>query len=136
MTREVHVSAVVVLDADGRALLVRKNGTERFMQPGGKPEHGETPAETLVRELEEEVGLRVGVDELRSLGTHRAAAANEPDFTVVAEVFVLPRAVDPAEVTAAAEIAELRWISEAEASTLPLAPLSVALLPTAWAARH
>ncbi len=39
---DIHVSAV---DGDhdrtGRVLVVRKQGTERFMQPGGKPEAGE-----------------------------------------------------------------------------------------------
>ena len=132
MTREVHVSAAVVLDPAGRALLVRKRGTETFMQPGGKPEPDETPAQTLARELHEEVGLSVDADELVPLGLFRAAAANEPGFTVVAHAFVLPRAVDPAEVVAEAEIAELRWFDESEASALPLAPLSHVLLPLVW----
>lgn len=130
---EVHVSAAVVLDAEGRALLVRKQGTSRFMQPGGKPEPGESPAETLARELAEEVGLVVAPDELVYRGAFRADAANEPGVTVVAEVFAVPSAVSPDEVSAAAEIAELRWVGESEASALPLAPLSLHLLPLAWA---
>ena len=52
--------------------------------------------------------------------------------TVVAHAFVLPRAVDPAEVVAEAEIAELRLFDESEASALPLAPLSHVLLPLVW----
>ena len=129
--REIHVSAGVVLDSDGRALLVRKQGTTRFMQPGGKPEPGESPAETLQRELAEEVGLRVELADLHYLGAFRAGAANEPGFTVVAEVFALT--ADAESLAPQAEIAELTWITAAEASTLPLAPLSDVLLPLAWA---
>ncbi|MFG6446568.1 NUDIX domain-containing protein [Microbacterium sp. P07] len=134
MTREVHVSAAVVLDHDGRALLVRKRGTSVFMQPGGKPESGETPADTLVRELAEEVGLHVDPTDLEPLGLFRASAANEPGFTVVAHAFAVPSPVAPADVAAGAEIDELRWFSAAEASVLPLAPLSLVLLPLVWGA--
>lgn len=39
----VVVSAVLLPDADGRVLTVRKRGTSTFMQPGGKPDPGESP---------------------------------------------------------------------------------------------
>ncbi|MFG6502876.1 NUDIX domain-containing protein [Microbacterium sp. P05] len=130
MTREIHVSAAVVVDAEGRALLVRKRGTTRFMQPGGKPESGESAAQTLARELAEEVGIEVAPSALHPLGTFRADAANEPGFTVVAETFSL--VVDPREVAIGHEIEEARWISAGQEGTLPLAPLSDVLLPLAW----
>lgn len=128
---DIIVSAAVIVDADRRVLVVRKSGTQRFMQPGGKPEAGETPARTLARELEEELGLRVDEAALRPLGTFISAAANEPDHRVVASAFALT--IDAAAVSAQAEIAELRWITPADVATLPLAPLSLEhLLPLAW----
>ncbi|WP_316311915.1 NUDIX hydrolase, partial [Clavibacter michiganensis] len=66
--RRIRVSAAVITDADGRLLVVRKAGTTAFMQPGGKPEPGEHPAETLARELAEEIGVRVAPDALEPLG--------------------------------------------------------------------
>lgn len=128
---DIHVSAAVITDGDGRALVVRKQGTTRFMQPGGKPEAGESAAETLARELEEELGLRVSPAELAPLGTFVSDAANEPGHRVVASAFSL--VVAPADVAAQAELAELRWITPADVQSVPLAPLSVEhLLPLAW----
>lgn len=120
--RLIHVSAAVITDDDGRLLLVRKTGTTAFMQPGGKPEPGETPAETLARELAEEVGLRVEPDALEPLGSFTATAANEPGFAVVADVFRVD--IGGQQPVPDAEIAELRWVTAATASGLEIAPLA------------
>lgn len=120
--RLIHVSAAVITDADGRLLLVRKAGTTAFMQPGGKPEPGETPAETLARELAEEVGLRVDADALEPLGEFTAVAANEPGFEVVADVFRVD--IGDQEPVLDAEIVELRWVTAATASGIEIAPLA------------
>jgi 8-oxo-dGTP pyrophosphatase MutT (NUDIX family) len=118
----IHVSAAVILDEDGRLLLVRKNGTTAFMQPGGKPEPGETASETLSRELAEELGIRIPPHDLRPLGEFTAAAANEPGFLVVADVFAADLGGQSPRV--GAEIAELCWVSRADAGTLEIAPLA------------
>lgn len=129
---DIHVSAAVIVDAEGRALVVRKQGTTRFMQPGGKPEPGETAARTLVRELEEELALHVDEAQLTPLGTFVSAAANEPGHRVVADAFALQ--IDPAAVSVQAELAELRWLERGDWGAVPLAPLSEEhLLPIAWA---
>lgn len=120
--RLIHVSAAVITDDDGRLLLVRKAGTTAFMQPGGKPEPGETPAETLARELAEEVGLRVDPDALEPLGSFTATAANEPGFAVVADVFRVD--IGDQRPIPDAEIAEARWVTAATASGLEIAPLA------------
>lgn len=57
----VLVSAVALIDADGRVLLAQRpagksmEGLWEF--PGGKVEPGETPEEALIRELHEELGI-------------------------------------------------------------------------------
>lgn len=128
---DIHVSAAVIVDDAGRVLVVRKQGTTRFMQPGGKPEPGETPSQTLIRELHEELGLTLDEADLEPLGTFVSEAANEPGHRVVAEAFSV--SIARAEVAVQAELAELRWITPADAETLPLAPLSTEhLLPLAW----
>jgi 8-oxo-dGTP diphosphatase len=127
----IHVSAAVITDAAGRVLVVRKHGTAVFMQPGGKPEPGESAAQALSRELHEEVGLVVAADALEPLGTFEADAANEPGHRVVAAAF--RTTAEPAELSARAEIAELRWITPTDVAAMQLAPLSLDhLLALAW----
>jgi 8-oxo-dGTP diphosphatase len=66
MTRPVIVVAAAVIEQEGRFLLTRRvEGTHlagRWEFPGGKCEPGETHAQALIRELEEElaVGIAVG----------------------------------------------------------------------------
>ena len=127
----IHVSAAVITDAAGRVLVVRKHGTAVFMQPGGKPEPGESAAQALSRELHEEVGLVVAADALEPLGTFESDAANEPGHRVVAVAF--RTTAEPDELSAQAEIAELRWITPTDVAAMQLAPLSLdPLLALAW----
>ena len=57
----VLVSAVALIDADGRVLLAQrpegKSMAGLWEFPGGKVEDGETPEAALIRELKEELGI-------------------------------------------------------------------------------
>ncbi|MGY4819059.1 NUDIX hydrolase [Pseudomonas chlororaphis subsp. piscium] len=118
----IRIAAALLIGPDGRTLLVRKRGTQAFMQPGGKIEPSELPAQALARELEEELGLRIDPAGARYLGCFSAPAANEPGFVVEAELFRLD--LDTNEVQPAAEIEEVCWIDPQVADELTLAPLT------------
>ncbi|AQP51530.1 NUDIX hydrolase [Tessaracoccus flavescens] len=124
MTSLIHVSAVVLRDAEGRVLMVRKRGTGMWMNPGGKPEAGEDGAACGAREVAEELGLILDPARLEFMGKHRAAAANEPDHVVVSQSYLWPEAVDP-DVHPAAEIEAVRWVDPTRLDDASLAPLFV-----------
>jgi len=126
------IVAAIIWDDEGRLLLVRKHGTERFMQAGGKIDAGENAADALIRELHEELTLIVAPSDLEYLGRFHAPAANEAGHVVDAEIYFV--SVDGAAVGAAAvasaEIDEVVWVTPQEAMLIPLAPLtSEVLLP-------
>ncbi len=115
------LAAAYITNSDGQILLVRKRGSEFYMQAGGKLEAGETPLQALQRELDEELGLTA--DETAPAhyeGYFECPAANEPDHIVHAHVFTLTLDRD---VHAAAELEEARWVSAEEIRSLTLAPL-------------
>lgn len=63
MTKIVLVAACALVDVDGRILLAQrpegKSMAGLWEFPGGKVEAGERPEETLIRELGEELGIKV-----------------------------------------------------------------------------
>lgn len=107
-------------DGAGRVLSVRKRGTDRFLLPGGKLEPGESPVQAAAREVAEELGVSVPVEELVLLGAFEAPAANEPDHVVRSTVFTHLGRVDP---RAGAEIEELRWATLDELESDPAVAL-------------
>jgi len=65
---KIELAGAILLDTQGRILLMHRN-TETLKQwelPGGKLESGETPEQTVIRELKEE--LDVTVQPIKYLG--------------------------------------------------------------------
>jgi 8-oxo-dGTP diphosphatase len=116
----IRIAAAVIVDGDGRTLLVRKRGTAAYMQAGGKLGPGEAPLDALRRELAEELGCTLA-GEARALGRFSAPAANEAGHVVEAELFAVALEGD---VSPAAEIEDMAWHDPDDLESRPLAPLT------------
>lgn len=123
------VAACVLLDGEGRVLIAKRPqgrplaGLWEF--PGGKIEAGEEPADALVRELHEELGIVIAKQDLAPL---TFASHAYPDFHLLMPVYLCRRF--EGQVTAH-EGQELLWVKP---DTLHLydmppadAPLKIAL---------
>ncbi|KTC59265.1 NUDIX hydrolase [Pseudomonas savastanoi] len=117
----IRIAAALLIGADGRTLLVRKRGTQAFMQPGGKIEPGEPAPRALARELEEELGLIIDPQQALFLGEFAAPAANEPGFEVCCQLYEVRT---DAQVLPAAEIEEVLWVGAESLADVHLAPLT------------
>ncbi|WP_112061409.1 8-oxo-dGTP diphosphatase MutT [Hyphomonas pacifica] len=89
MTRRmVLVVAAALYDKQGRVLLAQrpegKSMAGLWEFPGGKVEAGETPEQALVRELEEELAIRVDQTSLKPI---TFASFGYPDFHLLMPLF-------------------------------------------------
>jgi len=117
----IEIVTALIRDKRGHVLLVRKRGTESYMQPGGKREAGESDLESLTRELREELGCTLMPESARRLGVFEAPAANEPGQRVRATIYA---AEVSGPVVPQAEIAELAWVDPRDPGERVLAPLT------------
>jgi len=125
----VRVVGAAILEAD-RCLVAQRgpkmSGAGKWEFPGGKIEPGETAAAALVREIAEELGLVVEVDE--RLGQSEVTAGGR---RLKLEIFTARR-LRGAPV--AREHAALRWVTAAELDGLDWADADVPHLPAVRAA--
>jgi 8-oxo-dGTP diphosphatase len=123
----VTVAACALVDADGRVLLAQRPegkpmaGLWEF--PGGKVEAGETPEQSLIRELEEELGIVVKEACLAPL---TFASHTYPDFHLLMPLYVCRRW--DGTVTAR-EGQKLSWVRPNRLREYPMPPADVPLIP-------
>jgi 8-oxo-dGTP pyrophosphatase MutT (NUDIX family) len=75
----------LVFDSEGRVLLIEHTYVEGWHLPGGGVERGETSADALAREMEEEAGVRL-TGPARLLSVHNNDAAFPGDHVLVYRV--------------------------------------------------
>ncbi len=121
------VSAVALIDADGRVLLAQrpkgKSLAGLWEFPGGKVEPGETPEVALIRELKEELGI----DTWRScLAPLTFASHSYEDFHLLMPLFACRRWDG---IATAQEGQTLAWVKPNQLRDYPMPPADLPLIP-------
>ena len=123
----VSVAACALIDADGRVLLAQrpegKSMAGLWEFPGGKIETGETPEQSLIRELEEELGIVVKEACLAPL---TFASHSYPDFHLLMPLYVCRRWDG---MVTAREGQSLAWVRPNRLRDYPMPPADVPLIP-------
>jgi len=96
----------------GRVLSARSQGKDIYYLPGGKRDPGETDIDTLAREVEEELSVRIKRETVSHFGTFEAQAHGKSEGVQVKMTCYL--ADFEGELSPASEIAELVWLTYAD----------------------
>ncbi|AUH64705.1 (deoxy)nucleoside triphosphate pyrophosphohydrolase [Paracoccus zhejiangensis] len=123
----VLVSAVLLIDPDGRVLLAQrpegKSMAGLWEFPGGKVEPGETPEAALIRELHEELGIETWQSCLAPMAF---ASHSYADFHLLMPLFACRKwngIVQPREGQG------LAWVRPEKLTDYPMPPADIPLIP-------
>ncbi|WP_342549652.1 NUDIX domain-containing protein [Paenibacillus sp. FSL P2-0089] len=94
---------------DGKVLGARSKGKDTYYFPGGKREPGESDAETLIREIEEELSVQILPETIAEFGSFEAPAHGKAEGVLVRMTCLT--ADFTGELAPASEIEELAWLT-------------------------
>ena len=124
---EAAFNSVAMVDADGRVLLAQRPegkalaGLWEF--PGGKVEPGESPEETVVRELQEELGI---ITRIPCLAPLTFASHTYEDFHLLMPLFICRRYEGIAR---GLEGQAIKWVRPKDMRSYPMPPADEPLIP-------
>ncbi|MET4102640.1 8-oxo-dGTP diphosphatase [Roseovarius sp. MBR-78] len=123
----VLVSAVALIDVDGRVLLAQrpegKSLAGLWEFPGGKVEPGETPEAALIRELREELGIDTWASCLAPL---TFASHSYEDFHLLMPLFACRKWQGMVQ---GREGQALKWVRPQDLRAYPMPPADLPLIP-------
>jgi len=125
--KTVLVSAVALIDRDGRVLLAQrpegKSMAGLWEFPGGKVEIGETPEAALIRELQEELGIDTWASCLAPL---TFASHSYEDFHLLMPLFACRKWQGQ---PMSREGQTLKWVRPNDLRTYQMPPADIPLIP-------
>ena len=121
------VAACALVDTEGRVLLAQRPSGKSLAGlwefPGGKVEPGETPEATLVRELEEEIGV---ITQTPCLAPLTFASHDYERFHLLMPLYVCRRFTG---IPHAREGQTLKWVRPRQLRDYPMPPADAPLIP-------
>ena len=120
----VPAASAVVVDEGGRILLHRRTDNQLWSIPGGGMEVGETIAETVVREVQEETGLKVEPERLVGIYTnpHHVTAYDDGEVRQQFSICFACRVIGGQLLDRADESLEVGFYRPDEIEAMPMHP--------------
>ncbi|MEK2475531.1 NUDIX domain-containing protein [Streptomyces noursei] len=113
----------VVRDEHGHILLIHKTDNDLWALPGGGHDVGESVAQTVIREVEEETGISVVVEDIIGLYTDPQHVMAYDDGEVRQQFSICFRARPVGgTLRTSSESKEVRWISPTDLDKLDIHP--------------
>src|SRR5262249_55772158 len=106
-------------DPDGRLLLVQRADSGLWCMPGGAADVGEPPSRAAEREAHEESGFTVRARRVLGIYANRAGRGR-PETAVHIYHLVFECELVDGDRRLSVETSDVRWVTEADAATLPL----------------
>lgn len=133
--RQILVALGIIRDHEGHILVSKRNDPHnrgmhgRWEFPGGKVEHGETPRQTAVREVREEVGIAAHIE--RVVDVFSWYHPDRPHIQIVLVVYLMttetPRLARPM----CNEVSNVMWTTFDSAMRLNVLPHNRTILRAA-----
>ena len=94
---------------NGQILSTKSKGKTKYYIPGGKREYGETDEQTLVREISEELNIKIDKNTIQYVGTFKAQSDGAKEGVIVKMTCYKAKYDGIMEPTS--EIEEIRWLN-------------------------
>ena len=123
-TQRAHLGANAIITCKGKLLLEKRRDSDLWGLVGGGVKNYETEEQALIREIYEELGLRISKDRLKKLGVYGepgriAAYCDGSIWRMVIVVFGLELETEP-QMTISAESRDLRFFSKEELQNIEI----------------
>lgn len=106
--REVDKIAFIKIK-NGQILSTKSKGKSKYYIPGGKRELGETDEQTLVREILEELSVKIKTNTIEYVGTFKAQSDGAKEGVLVK--MTCYKAEYECVLKASSEIEEIKWLN-------------------------
>lgn len=124
--------ARAIIEQDGKILIICVNDAEYYHLPGGHVEIGETSADAVLREIGEEVGFAITLDQLVLVSEQFYTKKDTPNHSLILYYTAKPKTRVSTDNSVRMEPGrtkmiknELRWVTRDELPSIDLRPASM-----------